>query len=1189
MSKLPISKAIGVWTVCFAMACAMRGQQIGPNAQRQIAALLTEKANRTPAQQKMSSHLVHAAKILRGQPVHPDFPAPPDALPAVRMDRNQRVEVDVFANVTPDLTAYVATLGGTVLNSFPELRSMRVRMPLLSVERLAERNEVRTIRIAGPGPRVNSRRRDGGNPLTADRTVKTRNVAAQLNRYFGRHPQEAPGLGKLFRSLGAAFFVTTDTTGDIAEQANIARSTYGVDGTGVKIGVISSGVDSLAAEKAAGRLPQNVTVIAGQAGTGDEGTAMLEIIYSLAPGATLYFGTGENGRAVMVSNIQALADAGCKIIVDDLTYGDEAVYQNDFLAQKVNAVAAAGVFYFSAAGNNGSRLKGNSGTWEGDFNYSGQLFEGGTFHAFGSSLTDTILSPAIPGYDLYTLNWSDALAASNTDYDLFILDSSLSTVLGASTNVQNGSQDPQEIIYDPDHLIGAGSQVVIINYLGITAVRALHLNVGGGQLSIFTNGNVFGHSATEGAFTIAAADVKNAALGIFTGGNSNPVESYSSDGPRRFYFNDDGSAITPGNYLISTQGGALINKPDLTAADDVPSGLAAFNPFRGTSAAAPHAAAIAALVLQAKPNISVAQMRAVLAGSALDIEGPGFDINSGAGIIMAPGAIAATSASCTITVSPGGESFPSGGGSGSISVAAAPGCPWAFSTNTPWVFPTGTSAGSGNGTITFEAAANLGPARAGSFAIADQVLTVQQDAATISGSAPVGSISQIVSAGTWAMTLNALNLGTTSAQVRMNFNDNDGNPMLLPLTFPQAPPAIGPLLASTIDRTLAPGAQVVMSSTGPDNAMTLQGWGQLIGTGNVSGFGIFSNPTLKWEAVVPLESRNAASYILAFDDSVGLGTGLAIANLSNIAANVPVIIRDDTGAQIGSQVIALPALGHTSFMLTDKYPITVSKRGTIEFDTPGFGTQSAAQISVLGLRANGPALTTLPVLANVDASGGSIAHTLFNGGFTNSFTLVNTGTTSATATLNFFANDGSALMVPLFLPQTGENLSVTSLSRVMRPNSSLLIQTVGDDSQPSTEGSAQLSAGGDVSGFGIFRWTQFQQEASVPLETRTAAAYILAFDNMGGNSTGLAIANIAASAATVTIKIRDDTGALLQTTSLNLAANGHMSFMLPDTYASAVNKRGTVEFDTPAGGRISVIGLRATATGTLTTIPVLAK
>src|SRR5579871_5843711 len=82
MSKLPISKAIGVWTVCFAMACAMRGQQIGPNAQRQIAALLTEKANRTPAQQKMSSHLVHAAKILRGQPVHPDFPAPPDALPA---------------------------------------------------------------------------------------------------------------------------------------------------------------------------------------------------------------------------------------------------------------------------------------------------------------------------------------------------------------------------------------------------------------------------------------------------------------------------------------------------------------------------------------------------------------------------------------------------------------------------------------------------------------------------------------------------------------------------------------------------------------------------------------------------------------------------------------------------------------------------------------------------------------------------------------------------------------------------------------------------------------------------------------------------------------------------------------------------------------------------------------------------
>ncbi len=536
---------------------------------------------------------------------------------------------------------------------------------------------------------------------------------------------------------------------------------------------------------------------------------------------------------------------------------------------------------------------------------------------------------------------------------------------------------------------------------------------------------------------------------------------------------------------------------------------------------------------------------------------------------------------CNYAVYPGGETFPSSGGTGNFSVTVNSGCAWTVSGVPAWINITSGSNGNGNGSGTFTVAANTSGGRTGSMTIAGQTFRLEQETVSLSGASPVGSLGQVVSEGTWAMTLAALNLGTSSAQVRFNFTSDMGSPMQLPLNFPQMPAGNGPLLASTIDRTLAPGAQVVMM-TNPDSAMTSQGWGQLLGPGTVSGFGIFSNPALKWEAVVPLESRNAASYILAFDNTGSIATGLAIANLSGSPASVPVILRDSTGAQIGSGSISLQAFGHTSFMLTTQYSMTMNQRGTVEFDTP-----SGGQISVLGLRANGPALTTLPVLANVGTGGGSITHILFNGGFTNNFTLVNTGTSSASATLSFFGDDGSALNVPMFLPQTSENLSGTTLTRTLAPGASLLIQTVDQGQPNSTEGSAALATSGNISGFGIFRWTQFQQEASVPLETRNAASYILPIDDTNGNSTGLAITNLANQPANITINIRDDTGSLVQTTSLMLSANGHTSFMLPTQYAAAMNIRGTVEFVTPLGGRISVIGLRATSAGTLTTIPVL--
>src|ERR1019366_7465994 len=128
------------------------------------------------------------------------------------------------------------------------------------------------------------------------------------------------------------------------------------------------------------------------------------------------------------------------------------------------------------------------------------------------------------------------------------------------------------------------------------------------------------------------------------------------------------------------------------------------------------------------------------------------------------------------------------------------------------------------------------------------------------------------------------------------------------------------------------------------------------------GFAIFHLIPNAQEAVVPMETRNASSYLLAFDNTNGIVLGVAVANVSAQTANIPVVIRDDTGTMISTPGTTISVLGngHKSFVLSDPvsgFPVTANKRGTIEFDTPAGG-----QISVLGIRFTPPnnALTTIP-------------------------------------------------------------------------------------------------------------------------------------------------------------------------------------------------------------------------------------
>ena len=119
---------------------------------------------------------------------------------------------------------------------------------------------------------------------------------------------------------------------------------------------------------------------------------------------------------------------------------------------------------------------------------------------------------------------------------------------------------------------------------------------------------------------------------------------------------------------------------------------------------------------------------------------------------------------------------------------------------------------------------------------------------------------------------------------------------------------------------------------------------------------------LALEAVVPLETRNASSYLLPFDHLNTVVTGVAIQNLSASFGTVQMVVRDENGAQIGTGSIPLPGSGHTSFVLSTQFPWMANIRGTAQFVTPAGG-----RISLLGLRYTPPGtFTTIPVLANVE-------------------------------------------------------------------------------------------------------------------------------------------------------------------------------------------------------------------------------
>ncbi|MET0236409.1 MAG: S8 family serine peptidase [Kibdelosporangium sp.] len=620
------------------------------NTSRQIAALQELKLSQSPAESKLDSSLVVAKRTKAGRGV---TAAVPSLQTGVTSDK---VTVDIRATVSDDLLGSLRKAGAGIRAVSEYVGSIRAEVPVAALDGLAARKDVRFVEPAVGAMTARELATPAGGP-GAKGSAKPKPSKDEKAKAVAERTK---------RALASVKAGTAVSEGDRAHNADTARQQFGVTGVGVKICALSDGVDSLAASQAAGELPA-VDVLPGEAGSGDEGTAMLEIIHDLAPGAQLGYATAFRSDASFADNIRKLrSQAHCDIIVDDIIYFKESVFQDWIIAQAVNDVTAAGALYFSSAGNEGNVGDGTSGHWEGDFVDSGLSIGkfGGTAHNFaggnGVQIYEPISDDSSAGVPIL-LNWSDPNGASANDYDLYLLDRN-GNVLSASQNFQTGTQDPFERV-NTSSFGGTGLRVAIVKfkgenrYLSLSALRGRFKDTAGVLTAYVTPGEIFGHAAAKDAYAVAAAPAadplpfdlepgdppnpKGPFPGSFTG--SAKVERFTSDGPRRIIYNADGTAITPGN--VSSTGGVVRQKPDITAADGVTTTVPDFETFFGTSAAAPHAAAIAGLVLSGNPGIAAADVREALTTTSIDIEQAGFDNRSGRGIIMADRVLAYTGAS----------------------------------------------------------------------------------------------------------------------------------------------------------------------------------------------------------------------------------------------------------------------------------------------------------------------------------------------------------------------------------------------------------------------------------------------------------------------------------------------------------------------------------------------------------------
>ncbi len=403
------------------------------------------------------------------------------------------------------------------------------------------------------------------------------------------------------------------TAGVAASNAN-AWHAAGMTGQGLKIAIIDGGFTGYP-DRLGDDLPATVTVrnfVDLQTddevdGTTRHGTACAEIAHDMAPGAQIYL----LKIATDVDLAQAVDYAiseGVDVISTSLTFINITPGDGTGRFATLGAKARdAGIVWATAAGNY------RETHWGGGF----QDQDGDSFHEFAPAQEVNFFGPGNgaaysipPGVVLQaSIRWDDWTAV-NQDYDLHLLryNGSQFEILRTSSNAQSGGvgQRPREFVVHVTSGLPTSYGVAIERK---NSNRSVHLELltPNRELDKRTTSMSLGNLADVAeVFTIAAVD----------GATPFPLEDYSSEGP----INGPGGAPS---------GGA--NKPDLAAFANVDTASYGEGVFNGTSAATPHVAGAAALVMSANPGFSPAQVRSFLEDRAIDQGQPGYDTQFGHG------------------------------------------------------------------------------------------------------------------------------------------------------------------------------------------------------------------------------------------------------------------------------------------------------------------------------------------------------------------------------------------------------------------------------------------------------------------------------------------------------------------------------------------------------------------------------
>lgn len=447
-------------------------------------------------------------------------------------------------------------------------------------------------------------------------------------------------------------------------RAQVARRNFHLDGRGIKIGVISDSFDAFGDAKvdvASGDLPgkgnplgyqKPVRVLQDLKSGSDEGRAMLQIITDIAPGAELLFHTADAANGITEQSfskaVRALARAGADIIVDDVGFAT-TFFQDGLAAQTVTQVTNQGVAYFSAIGNDSNRSYESTFRPSTTFQFRGNTYEAHDFNS-GDGI-DLFQDVVLPGGSAIQplLGWDQAVGKISSDLELFLVsnaqlpDSNETNVLAVSlTQFSGGVEQPlEQLFYEVSssqtaylviaRKVDPANPTTQIKWISTAnnADNSVVYEYVNGSTTDTGSSTVYGQPNAKGAIAVGAVQVNKTPL---FGVNPPVLDDFSSRG---------GTII-----LLDAQGNRLTipevrQKPEIVAPNGVATTFEPFKPFFGTSAAAPHAAAVAALLLQragGPKHLSPEKLVQILQQTAIAID-PAGNFRSGAGLIQADAAV----------------------------------------------------------------------------------------------------------------------------------------------------------------------------------------------------------------------------------------------------------------------------------------------------------------------------------------------------------------------------------------------------------------------------------------------------------------------------------------------------------------------------------------------------------------------